>query len=177
MRSICKIFTIAILLGCYSCVPTLVSFVESEYYLKVYEDLPYDKTELFVIANKWMVGQFKSAKDVIQFSDKTEGVIIGRYTMFSGVDEESTASAIIEITARDNKTKIQIKPSGWKVMGPPPPEPKTKQYVATEGGKVLKEVEPIPDQSYGYTKNRAKLDMEKLGESFHLALLKKQDDF
>ncbi len=191
MKRIPVYFLISII--CYSCIATSttnVSFSESDNYIKVYEDLPYSKNELSIIANKWMVGVFGSAKSVIQFSDKEEGIIIGKYNLHYAPEMYSNgvilrsgieAYALIEISVKDNKTRIQIKPIGsWTVQEEKyQPNAGVKKYVATEGGKVLKEVEPPKNeaQDYSYTKVMALEDIKGLGESYHQSLLKKKDDF
>ena len=41
------------------------------------------KSKLYVMANEWMVQAFNNAESVIQFQDKEEGVIIGKYLLKS----------------------------------------------------------------------------------------------
>lgn len=42
-----------------------------------------EQNELYVRANNWMVGNFTDAKSVIQFSDKEEGIVTGKYLLRS----------------------------------------------------------------------------------------------
>ena len=76
------------------------------------------KAELFVKANLWMVDQFKSAKSVIQYSDKEAGVIKGKYLLASTPVEHVWMSyyvggdytATITITTSDNQITLKIEP-------------------------------------------------------------------
>ena len=84
------------------------------------------KDKLFVLANEWMVEAFKSAEDVIQFTDKDAGIVKGKYTMKAGTFTPgtyigygiTTASssteaivAIITIRVKDGAAKITIEPT------------------------------------------------------------------
>jgi hypothetical protein len=75
------------------------------------------KAELFVKANLWMVDQFKSAKSVIQYSDKEAGVIKGKYLLasfplegFFGHTIGGDYTATITITVADNLMTLNIIP-------------------------------------------------------------------
>ena len=48
-----------------------------------------NQDDLFIKANDWMISMFKDASSVIQFNDKQEGVLIGKYLM-SGTLNTST---------------------------------------------------------------------------------------
>ena len=74
----------------------------------------YDQDKNFAKANEWLATTFINAKSVIQYSDKEEGVIVGRYLMFEkkyitdGVySDEFYANIIIHVS--DNKVCITIK--------------------------------------------------------------------
>jgi len=89
-------------------------------FVKVYANLPGNKTELYIKANDWMIKKFNNALSVIQFSDKDEGVIIGKYLMHGSgkVNEvpnvELNTFAKIYIALKDNKAMIKIEPmSSW----------------------------------------------------------------
>jgi hypothetical protein len=58
--------------------------------IKTYTDLTDNQDELFIKANDWMISMFKDASSVIQFNDKQEGVLIGKYLM-SGILNTSTS--------------------------------------------------------------------------------------
>ena len=77
-----------------------------------------NKNELYVKANTWMVENFKSAKSVIQFSDKESGTVMGRYYLadISATGNQndnyvsSSAYAVIKLLVKDNAAKIEIAP-------------------------------------------------------------------
>ena len=58
--------------------------------------------ELYVRANEWFVNTFKSAKDVIQLSDKEAGKIIGKGVFSTGL---FTIHFTVEIQTKDGKYK------------------------------------------------------------------------
>lgn len=72
------------------------------------------KDELYVKANQWMVRTFKDAKSVIQFQDKEEGKIMGKYLLHTTNlnFEDADVFALITISVKDNATKIEIEPLG-----------------------------------------------------------------
>lgn len=84
--------------------------------VKVFEDISGSKSQLFVKANEWMISIFKDATSVIEFSDKEEGVIIGKYLMhgtLSAIDTRIYSK--IDIRVKDNRARISILPLGeWK---------------------------------------------------------------
>ena len=80
-----------------------------------------DKNLLYIDANNWMVESFVNAKSVIQFSDKENGVITGKYLLSSSgfkgdkiVQDVTDIFAIIKIELRDNKARITISPYSFK---------------------------------------------------------------
>ncbi|MFL1896844.1 DUF4468 domain-containing protein [Aquimarina sp. 2-A2] len=77
-----------------------------------------EKDKLFVIANSWMVQTFKDAKSVVQFTDKDQGVVMGKYllnttvvnnTMMKTVDTFDVY-AVIKLQVKDGQTRISIDP-------------------------------------------------------------------
>jgi hypothetical protein len=103
----------------------------------VSDSIPGTKDELFIKANEWLISIFKDSRSIIQFSDKTEGVLIGKYLMLQGqiqvlstyieflitdqyykIVEEFTY-AIIDIKIKDNKARISIKPDTWHYQNNP----------------------------------------------------------
>ncbi|WP_289024337.1 DUF4468 domain-containing protein [uncultured Salegentibacter sp.] len=80
-----------------------------------------DKNELYVKANNWMVENFNSAKSVIQFSDKEEGIVTGKYLLGS-VHPDATGSpvkdvfAVIRLQVKDEATKITITPEDYQYV-------------------------------------------------------------
>jgi hypothetical protein len=93
------------------------------------------KDELFIAANAWLIESFKSAKDVIQLSDKEAGVIILRYFM-AGSPAGTEVTAVITLKARDNMTKISVVPQGIGKYYKPEPG-----FVVPEGTPGAEEIE------------------------------------
>jgi hypothetical protein len=118
------------------------------------------KDELYLKSNRWMVSIFKDARSIIQYSDKAEGTIIGRYLLKDFPADpfhiEKFIYATIEITVKDGKSRIVITPEGWTV---------TTRY--NDKGEPKKIVEP--KERY-YTKEMAIADINALCESFHKSL-------
>lgn len=118
-----NVFLISILFVFNAC-GTLNMVQIEEPVIKVYTDLTDSKDELFVKANDWMIGMFVDASSVIQFSDKEEGILIGKYLMngetrtissFYGSSIDSRVYAKIDIRVRDNRARISIEPlSPWR---------------------------------------------------------------
>ena len=79
------------------------------------------KNELYVKANSWMVENFKSAKSVIQFSDKESGTVMGKYFLapIANANEygpSQNAFAIIKILVKEDAAKIEITPDKVNYM-------------------------------------------------------------
>lgn len=93
---------------------------------KVFEH-PGNQNELYVRANNWMVKTFKSAKSVIQFSDKESGTVSGRYLFRPSPVASSTYTnsadydlyALIQINVKDQKSKITITPEPFTTYDSP----------------------------------------------------------
>jgi hypothetical protein len=111
---------LTLLTSCFTTKLIPVSFPEP--IVKIY-DVNGTKDELFINANRWMISTFKDARSIIQYSDKTEGILIGKYLLFYkpavppsayiGEIPEVTIYAIIELTVKDNKARISISPDSW----------------------------------------------------------------
>ena len=76
------------------------------------------KDALFIKTNDWMVSAFNNAESVIQFTDKTEGTIIGKYLLSGNIGYTSFGAAIdtriyakITVQVKPNKARIIIVPS------------------------------------------------------------------
>ena len=81
-------------------------------------DIPNEsKDNLFITANDWMVSTFNNAESVIQFSDKSEGTIIGKYllsgTVYTlyGSTNDTRLFAKITVQVKDNKARILVIPT------------------------------------------------------------------
>jgi len=82
----------------------------------ILEDLNKTQNDLYITANEWMIDSFTSAEGVIQFSDKENGTLIGKY-LISGNYGTVLGSYIdtriygkITILLKDNRAKISIAP-------------------------------------------------------------------
>jgi hypothetical protein len=124
--------------------------------VRVYTDLTDSQDELFVKANDWMVSMFVDASSVIQFSDKKEGVIIGKYLMhgetktstsfFGSASVDTRVFAKIDIRVRDKRARISIEPlTPWEY---------------DKSGLTI----------YNYSKENFYEDVDKMMLSFHNSL-------
>ena len=80
-----------------------------------------EKEELFISANIWLVESFKSAKDVIQFSDKEAGIVMGKYMLQppyyigdSSNPNPNGVTALIKIQTKDGATRITVVPEAFR---------------------------------------------------------------
>ena len=149
-----SLFLIALL----SCTSPLVRFSEAEHVVEVYEDVIGSRDQLYVKAASWMIALFNDPESVVQLTDKTEGVVIGKYLLHGHVETTSNTTtdtrvyAVIEIRLRDNKARIKISPQ------------ETWSYDASARVKV-------------YSKQDAQREMLALANSFHHALLNEDVEF
>ena len=74
-------------------------------YEKIIE-LEKPRDQLYILSNSWMVETFNSAESVIEFSDKENGIILGKYVFLIG---QSKIKSIIQIDTRDKKCRISFK--------------------------------------------------------------------
>ena len=77
-----------------------------------------DKDMIYMKANEWMVDTFKSAESVIQYSDKEEGIIKGKYTFTArkvlfGVGE-MTVTTIVTIEAKEGRYRVTFDNATYK---------------------------------------------------------------
>lgn len=72
------------------------------------------KNQLYTRANEWMIAAFNSAESVIEYSDKEDGVIVGKYQIrevpFEG--KASRLYATITMHVKDYKVRIEVQPYG-----------------------------------------------------------------
>ena len=167
--TILLLLNMALLTSCYTYKAITISF--SEPIVNKFFDVIGTKDELFLKANLWMVSTFKDAKSVIQYSDKAEGIITGKYLLkytpassgtFLGVyysNPEESIYSIIEVRVNDNKGYISVTPDSWT---------HTQQIDAS--GKEVKRVGE-------YTKEMAIADIDALCESFHKSLQAEKINF
>jgi hypothetical protein len=99
-----------------------------------------------------MVSIFKDARSVIQYSDKAEGILTGRYLFYYYTNSwigDDPKYALIEIRTKEGKVRISITPDNWKFM-------------TNFSGK--------DERNWNYTKAMAIADIDALCESFHKSL-------
>jgi hypothetical protein len=150
-----KILILLLLSSCY------VSRVQVNFdkpFEKVFEDINGTKNDLYVKSNEWMVKNFNDATSIIEFSDKEEGVLIGKYLIFGnivnglyGTQLDRRVYCKIDIRVKENKARISIEP--------------------------LKEWTYASGTIYSYSKQAAEKDINNLIESYHNSLLSKKIDF
>jgi hypothetical protein len=145
--------TIASLFLLTSCLVHTVNFPESKNHIQTFEDTSGPKQELFTKASAWVAGIVNNPESSIQHSDANQGVLIIKYLMSGqrttvGGLTDTRIFATVDVRVADNKSRIEIKPQpNW-------------QY------------DPHGMSEYKFGEIDAVLDMRKLAESFHQALLK-----
>ena len=145
--TIIALFGLSMFSGCMS-----YSRVSAPAHASVYEDVNGDQNELFLKSNDWMVSTFGNAESVIQYSDKEEGVIIGKYLLSGRTSSsrygttDTRVYAKIDVRVKDNRAKIEITPVG--------------EWAYDKSGMTV----------YKYSPEDAKKDMNNLSRSFYLAL-------
>jgi hypothetical protein len=141
-----------------SCAMSYQAIKFDQPYSKVFEDLPGNKNQLFVKANEWMIKTFISAQSVIQYSDKEEGALIGKYLLhgtegYGSYAIDTRIFAKIDIRIKDNKAMITIEPlSEWNY---------------DSSGMTI----------FNYSKEKALADIDVLSSSLQAALLAKTIEF
>ena len=84
------------------------------------------KNKLYVAANQWMIEKFQNAESVIQFQDKEEGVLIGKYLLHK-IDPKpnnlygisTPIYCIIKLQVKDKTAKITINPEDYTYVKSP----------------------------------------------------------
>jgi len=70
---------------------------------KISKNLPFSKNELYLKSNYWIVDYFLNPKEVVQYSDKEEGVIKGIYRNYF-------LNFQFTIQVKDSTAQIDFKP-------------------------------------------------------------------
>lgn len=83
--------------------------VSEKSYTVIFDVKSVDKNELFVRANTWFVANFVNAESVIQFSDKENGKIAGKYysELTVGLNYYGVKQ-MIEVDVKDEKVRIMF---------------------------------------------------------------------
>jgi|GEM_PF-2570906 len=152
------IFYFSVLIICTSCATTVPVKFENPIE-EVITDLKGDKSDLFVRSIDWMIYTFRNSANIIEYSDKEEGVIIGKYiakgaaSVIKGTEVDNRVYFKVNITVKENKAKISVFPLGqWSYR---------KDRL----------------DNYGYTKTNAIDDVNKLIKSYRNSVSKEPTDF
>jgi len=87
-------------------------------------NLDKSKDELYTKSNYWLIEKFNNAKSVIQYTDKDNGVLVGKFLLGRIIKKGSNSSSqfpdhiysIIKIQVKDNGAKITIKTDGYSYL-------------------------------------------------------------
>ena len=112
MKKLLLLFAAATMVSCgsskhFASTPATIDITETQF----------NSADNYVRANEWMVETFNNAESVIQFTDKEEGIVKGKYYITSIVPvasgyyvagATSKINAIITIRVKDNAAKITV---------------------------------------------------------------------
>ena len=116
------IFSLALLLtSCVTQPPQIVSFPEPVVY--VVSDLESSQGQLYLKANQWLIRTFAKKDGVVEYSDREEGVLMGKFTLYDnravgvyGSSAGDLIQATIDIRVKDGKARFAVHPLGeWQV--------------------------------------------------------------
>ena len=110
-KIILLILSMFLLLSCMSVQPASPEdlFVE-----EIIEVDGFQKDQLYDLSNRWFVESFKSAEAVIEYQDKEQGIIMGKYTYSAfimyglGSTNLEAVKPTIQINVKDNTVRIRI---------------------------------------------------------------------
>jgi hypothetical protein len=153
MKNLRLVINLLIVISLTSCAPTKVAVNFDAPIVKVY-DVKGTQDDLYIKANRWMISIFKDARSIIQFSDKAEGIIIGKYLLASNPSTGKMVYAMIEVTVKENKARISVTPDNFYY---------TKSNYANPYWNS-------PQDPNVYTKEKALADIDALCESFDRGL-------
>lgn len=118
--------------------------------VNIYDDVKGSQDQLFIKANEWMIKTFNNSLSVIQYSDKAEGIIMGKYLMFGDIKANAYTSidtrifAKIDIRVKENKARLSI--------------------------EMLDKWNYDPYTVFRYSKEQCIKDIENLNKAFHASL-------
>lgn len=108
-----RVLVLTLSLWLCGCVSIISTFTADDQVSKTL-DVNGTKNQLYTRANEWMIAAFNSAESVIEYSDKEDGVIIGKYQLrevpFGG--KVARLYATITIRVKDYKARIEVQPYG-----------------------------------------------------------------
>lgn len=93
------------------------------------------KDEIYIKANGWFVENFTSAESVIEFQDKEDGKVMGKYTFeYSEKGYLYRIKQVVDIDVKDEKVKVRMTDPYYALVGG------TGNYYILETTKALNEV-------------------------------------
>lgn len=98
----------------FACVSTNIPTPEETTFERIEENLDKSQENLYILSNQWLVDNFNNAESVIEFQDKENGIILGKYSYKTRVVQSLGFSTIdyvkstIKIHIKDNAVKITI---------------------------------------------------------------------
>lgn len=102
---------LVLLAGC----QTMEAIPDSENtYAQVYEFPGMHKSDIYTIANDWMVSTFRSAEAVIEYADKDEGIVTGKCIASVPVGGILPASIRFKLTINVKEEKVRVKMDSMK---------------------------------------------------------------
>ena len=112
-----KLFYLSIVIILIISIQSCATIVISQESSKVVKIEGKSKDDLYIRANTWMVETFNNAESVIQFSDKENGIVTGKYIMANIIASNTTRHnvySIIKIQVKDGAARITIIPDSYK---------------------------------------------------------------
>ena len=76
-------------------------------YERIFEIQNSSKDKLYTEVNAWFVETFKSAESIIEFQDKEEGRVMGKY-VFKARNVNSYYRTIISVDIKENRVRIKF---------------------------------------------------------------------
>jgi len=118
MKNLFKLFGIIALVAIIgfsmtACATTGVPQID---YSKIIDAPKISKDDLFIKTNLWAVGYFNKADSVIEYSDKTAGIISGKFigdthSIMGGLSGSQAVKSVFTISVKDEKVKLDLKPA------------------------------------------------------------------
>ncbi len=111
----CLLITIGLIFALASCASAPAeNWEELATYEKIVDVPGKSQSEIYILANKWMVENFNSAESVIEFQDKEAGEIAGSFTVshFMYTSFFTDAVEIVEqnltVSIKDERVRVRV---------------------------------------------------------------------
>jgi len=131
-------------------------------YIKIIEVPNTSSNELYVKCNEWFVRTFNSAESVIEFSDKDNGKIIGKYVFQATMISRIKSTITVDI--KNNKIRVKCDTPTVISLSPDLQE----DLVLTE--------EYIQYKSWRKTLSKINLEWENLVKNLESSLIEDEED-